>query len=269
MAPERQIAANRVNGLKGGVKTAEGKKISRLNARKHGIFASALTEYDDAERHGIEDQLVAQLGPVGIIEKMLLEKLAVTYLRMQRCARAEAQHHREMWASPGSIIVRGKRERKIAAIGLYDLRLTNQFLRLLREIKSLQRERTAQRRHPQITQIPQTSSNEVQGWEQQPSENTMRNAEGTVDAQEQEKMKNEPNSGAGAPENNLAKVGTNFRKVEDCTTESARETAKCLVAAKTKNEPNSASEGPTADGLDSRFCENDGHRAGHNLAHSS
>jgi hypothetical protein len=51
MATERQVAANRgsavaplsLNGLKGGVKTEEGKAIPRLNARKHGIFASALT----------------------------------------------------------------------------------------------------------------------------------------------------------------------------------------------------------------------------------
>ena len=81
MATEAQVAANRANGLKGGVKTEEGKKISRLNARKHGIFASALTEYDDEELHGIEGQLAAQLKPEGIIEEILVEKLAVTYLR--------------------------------------------------------------------------------------------------------------------------------------------------------------------------------------------
>ena len=43
MATKKQVAANRRNALKGGVKTLKGKAISRLNARKHGIFASAVT----------------------------------------------------------------------------------------------------------------------------------------------------------------------------------------------------------------------------------
>ncbi len=81
MATEAQIVANRRNGLKGGVKTEDGKAISRLNARKHGIFASALTEQDAAELHGIEEELAADLAPAGIVERMLVEKLAVTYLR--------------------------------------------------------------------------------------------------------------------------------------------------------------------------------------------
>ena len=78
MATERQIAANRVNGLKGGVRTEEGKAISRLNARKHGIFALALTE----------EELVADLKPVGAMEEILVEKLAPTFMRMRRCARS-------------------------------------------------------------------------------------------------------------------------------------------------------------------------------------
>ncbi len=49
MATRKQVAANRENGLKGGVKTDRGKAISRLNARKHGIFVSALTAEDSEE----------------------------------------------------------------------------------------------------------------------------------------------------------------------------------------------------------------------------
>ena len=98
MATERQVAANRVNGLKGGVKTEEGKAVSRLNARKHGIFSTALTECDAEELRGIEAELIADLKPAGIVEEMLVEKIAATYLRMQRCARAEAAHCKEMWA---------------------------------------------------------------------------------------------------------------------------------------------------------------------------
>ena len=40
MASEKQIAANRLNGLKGGVKTLAGKAISCLNAVSHGMYAA-------------------------------------------------------------------------------------------------------------------------------------------------------------------------------------------------------------------------------------
>jgi hypothetical protein len=160
MASRRQIAANRENGLKGGVKTEEGKLISRLNARKHGIFVSALTTEDSEDLYGVEDELVASLRPVGRVEEMLVEKLALTYLRMQRCARAEAEYHVQTWEEPNEELewrsweqLREKRkygaravtfreevfERMVKLIDLYDARLTNQFLKLIHEIERLQR----------------------------------------------------------------------------------------------------------------------------------
>jgi hypothetical protein len=132
MATRKQVSANRENGLKGGVKTEEGKAISRLNARKHGIFAVALTPEDSEEVCGTEDELIASLRPVGRVEEMLVEKLALTYLRMQRCARAEAELE-------GCV----KTWRMVELIGLYDGRLTNQFLKLLHEIQRQQRLRAA------------------------------------------------------------------------------------------------------------------------------
>ena len=38
MSSEKQIAANRQNALKAGVKTAQGKLAVRLNAVSHGLF---------------------------------------------------------------------------------------------------------------------------------------------------------------------------------------------------------------------------------------
>ena len=159
MASERQVAANRQNGLKGGVKTKEGKAVSRLNARKHSIFVTALTAEDSEEICGYEDELLASLRPVGRLEEMLVEKIALTWLRIQRCARAEAQYHSETWEEPneewewdewhrlktrresGMRVVAFKREvfeRTIKLIDLYDTRLTNQLLKLMHEIERLQ-----------------------------------------------------------------------------------------------------------------------------------
>jgi hypothetical protein len=164
MATEKQFAANRQNGLKGGVKTEEGKAISRLNARKHGIFAVALTPEDSEEVYGAEDQLIASLRPVGRVEEMLVEKPALTYLRMQRCARAEAELHVQTWKEPIKQLDESrwydlKQERRyggrgvpfreavfdrmVKLIDLYDARLTNQFLKLLHEIERQQRLRAA------------------------------------------------------------------------------------------------------------------------------
>lgn len=150
---------------KGGVKTPEGKAISRLNARKHGIFASALTSEDAKELHGINDQLAADIQPVGPVEEMLVEKLALTYLQLQRCARAEAEYYIRTWEEPDMSSpweyrqlkerrARGERaipfntdvfSHTVKLIGLYDMRLTNQFLRLLHEIERLQRLRAGEK----------------------------------------------------------------------------------------------------------------------------
>jgi len=141
MATERQIAANRITGLKGGVKTEEGKAISRLNARKHGIFASAVTEGDSEALRGLLDELIAELKPVGIVEQLLVDKLAMTYLRMQRCARAETLHFRSRWNFNPANFGKFAHDETVVQIGLYDARLTNQFLRLLRELEQRQEKR--------------------------------------------------------------------------------------------------------------------------------
>ena len=75
-----------------------------MNARKHGIFVSALTAEDSEEVYGIEDELIASLRPAGRVEEMLVEKIALTYLRMQRCARAEAEFHVQTWEEPNKIL---------------------------------------------------------------------------------------------------------------------------------------------------------------------
>jgi len=154
MASECQIAANRENGKKGGPKTPDGKAVSRMNARKHGIFGSALTEYDAAELHAKHEEFAESLQPVGALEEALVEQLALTYLRMQRCALAEAQWHVAAWApsKPGpdcEMNDEGKPvdfdfdtfEESVRLLGRYNTTLTNQFLRLTKDIGQLQKTR--------------------------------------------------------------------------------------------------------------------------------
>ena len=143
---------------KRGVKTPEGKAISRLNARKHGIFATALTAEDADELHTIQDRLEDELRPVGILEEILVEKIALTYLQLQRCARAEAQYHLDVWGpddpDPASaehppqegravLCRRANMEKMINLFMRYDTCLTNRFLKLVRELERTQSARRA------------------------------------------------------------------------------------------------------------------------------
>jgi len=191
MATEAQVAANRVNGLKGGVKTEAGKAVSRLNARKHGIFASALTECaSDGFFAALLGELIAEIKPVGIVEQLLVDKLAVTYLRMRRCAEAETLHFRSHWKFNPANFGKFPHNETVVTLGLYDARLTKQFLRLLHEIEWRRTARSKQ-------------------------------GVGREEAQETQEMKNEPNPAAEAPVTNLANgsacaplsVRTNLRKV--------------------------------------------------------
>ena len=171
MTTDKQIAANRENAKSGAVRTPEGKAASRLNARKHGIFASALTEQDKEELHAVYPELADWFQPVGPVESMLVEKLAVAYVRLQRCALAEAEHHGWVWElpPPDSPAYRSPRrkgpdseeqlkptfrpsrfERAAELFGRYDVTLTNQFLKLLHEIERLQRMRAGEDVAPPI-----------------------------------------------------------------------------------------------------------------------
>jgi hypothetical protein len=65
MTTRKQKRANRLNARKGGPKTQAGKAVSRLNARKYGIFLSVLTEADRQELRDIQRRLVEAIRPGG------------------------------------------------------------------------------------------------------------------------------------------------------------------------------------------------------------
>jgi hypothetical protein len=91
-----KIEANRRNAQRStGPKTEEGKSRSRRNAFKHGLLASALvlTEGLEAEDAAEFDQLLlglrGDLMPVGTLEEMLTEKIAVCWWRQKRALECE------------------------------------------------------------------------------------------------------------------------------------------------------------------------------------
>ena len=88
---DKQIAANRINGLKshGPTNTTS----TRTNATTHGLLAAGITELDDAEGYRvILQELEQETNPVGTIETFLVESIAVEMVRLRRARRLEAQH---------------------------------------------------------------------------------------------------------------------------------------------------------------------------------
>lgn len=93
---EKQLEANKQNAQLGGVKTPEGKEIVKYNALKHGLLAKEIfvPVGDGAENpeefNALIEDLSTHFKPVGVLEEMLVEKIAVAYWRLRRAYRYEA-----------------------------------------------------------------------------------------------------------------------------------------------------------------------------------
>ena len=91
MISDKQLQANVQNAQLGGVKTADGKAITRFNAVKHGILKQSLTEYEKDLSPSLLNDLTEQLIPVGILEAILVERIAFCYIRLFRVAKSERE----------------------------------------------------------------------------------------------------------------------------------------------------------------------------------
>ncbi|OGQ96499.1 MAG: hypothetical protein A2521_09450 [Deltaproteobacteria bacterium RIFOXYD12_FULL_57_12] len=96
MASEKQEQVNARNAqLSSGPISPEGKAVVSRNAVKHGIFAKDLVinagdgREDALEYHNLLAELVKDLVPVGRMEMLLVEKIAVNYWRLRRLVRYE------------------------------------------------------------------------------------------------------------------------------------------------------------------------------------
>lgn len=96
LVSQRKAEVNRLNAAKStGPKTAKGKEIVRWNALKHGLLSREVVIYtgegkeNAAEFGQLLSRLQADLRPMGMIENMLVEKMAVCYWRLRRVLRCE------------------------------------------------------------------------------------------------------------------------------------------------------------------------------------
>ncbi|MCH8267966.1 MAG: hypothetical protein IH846_10640 [Acidobacteria bacterium] len=92
----KKAQANRRNALRStGPRTPEGKRASRWNALQHGLLAREVViparegAENRAEFRNLLGQLRHDLQPSGVLEEILVEKIAVCYWRLRRVLRSE------------------------------------------------------------------------------------------------------------------------------------------------------------------------------------
>ena len=91
MTSDKQLQANIQNAQLGGVKTAEGKAISKFNALKHGLLSKeVLLEGEDSENFTqLGQRIMENLQPEGEIEVLLTERIIANMWRLRRALEVE------------------------------------------------------------------------------------------------------------------------------------------------------------------------------------
>lgn len=92
MISEKQLEANRNNAKLGGIKTQEGKDISKYNAMKHSIFTKVVSDYEKDAFESIKEGVESAYKPVGFIEKMWADRIAGYLLKLYRSSKAENEY---------------------------------------------------------------------------------------------------------------------------------------------------------------------------------
>ena len=85
------ITGNQKNTRTGGAETERGKAIVRHNARRHGILAELRTKYEGNVYDSYLRHLHDEHTPVGFLEGMIVERIAMYCLMLFRAAKAERE----------------------------------------------------------------------------------------------------------------------------------------------------------------------------------
>lgn len=93
MTSEKQIEANKENGKRGGVKTDEGKSVSKYNAMKHGLLSGEVLLEGEDEKKLIDvgKKLRTELEPQTEIEFVLVDRITANVWRLKRVMQMERE----------------------------------------------------------------------------------------------------------------------------------------------------------------------------------
>lgn len=133
MVSESKLRANCENAKRGGVKTAEGKAVSKNNSLKHGILAQGSVPGDSIALDDIYEQFCREFNPKTPSSEVLVQQLALTVVRLARCSRLEVEIFKEQstWHLDSSVVIE-----RLAALGeRYENRLVGRMLLLIEALK--------------------------------------------------------------------------------------------------------------------------------------
>jgi len=90
---KKQLEANRQNAKLGGVKTEEGKAVSKYNALKHGLLSKEvlLKGEDELSLTELEKKLRAELKPETELELLLVDRIVSNSWRLRRVLHIEVE----------------------------------------------------------------------------------------------------------------------------------------------------------------------------------
>lgn len=90
---QKQLEANRENAKLGGVKTEEGKAVSKYNALKHGLLSKEVLLEGEDEKTLIEvgKRLRAELEPQTELELVLVDRITANVWRLRRVMQIERE----------------------------------------------------------------------------------------------------------------------------------------------------------------------------------
>lgn len=90
---QKQVDANRENAKLGGVKTEEGKAVSKYNALKHGLLSKEVLLDDEnaADLVSLSKKLRAEFLPESEIELVLVDRITANVWRLRRAMQIERE----------------------------------------------------------------------------------------------------------------------------------------------------------------------------------
>lgn len=135
---EKQLEANRENAKLGGVKTEEGKAVSRYNAIKHGLLSEqVLMEKEDASHLlDLEKRLRGELKPATEMELLLIDRIAGNVWRLKR---ALGMEKKSVISSGGGLMYDADK------VFRYEIMLERSIYKALHELQRLQADRKGEK----------------------------------------------------------------------------------------------------------------------------
>lgn len=91
MTSDKQIVANIQNAQRGGVKTVEGKAVSKFNAIKHGLLSKEVLIRGESKQslEELRQTLYEELSPSTQLEAILVDRIVANTWRLKRVLEVE------------------------------------------------------------------------------------------------------------------------------------------------------------------------------------